>query len=386
MIAAVRLTVTVLVVTSIILGVSFFVPLSVPYYQDFSVMYFTGKALVNGIAVYDYPAQLEFVKSITPQGFTFLPYPYPPWYALATSALGFFPIQVAARIWFFLNLIMLGLSAWMLSSDWKPLARFGAILGAVLFIPAFGLLVVGQYSLPVLLGTAFFIESARRKLPYLAAASLLLMTFKPHVGGFLFLAGFAWLYFEGSTFARRAIFYTIAGLFLLGLFGFVADRAWPWSYFISLMKYQQLPGVQSCGLCASLSVAVVQLIRGESSTQAAIGVGLGMALLVCLVLVAWYKPFLKSPLHLMNLFSTLTLLVDPYLLSYDYVLLLVPLFWLARRTIWVLPVYLLPWLVLGLGRDANLILSISGIMTFILILHFLSPAGLTQVHERHTMK
>lgn len=386
MITAVRISVSVLVLVSIILGVSFFVPLSVPYYQDFSVMYFTGKALVNGIAVYDYPAQMEFVKSLTPHGFTFLPYPYPPWYALLTSALGFFPIQVAARIWFFLNLIMLAVSAWMLTVEWKPLARFGAILGAILFIPAFGLLVVGQFSLPVLLGAAFFIESARRKLPSLAATALLLMTFKPHIGFLLFLAGFAWLYFEKDKFARHAVLYTIAGLFLLGLLGFIADRAWPLSYFLSLTKYQQLPGVQSCGLCASLSVAVVQLISGESSTQAAFGAGLGISALACLVLVVWYRPFLKSPVHLVNLFSILTLLVDPYLLSYDYVLLLAPLFWLARRTIWVLPVYLLPWLVLGLGRDANKLLSISGVVTFILILHFLPLPGLTQLHERHTMK
>jgi hypothetical protein len=368
----VRVLVTVLLVAFIILGVSYFVPLSVPYYQDFSVMYFTGRALINGIAIYDYPAQLDFVHSLTPQGFTFLPYPYPPWYALATLPLGFFPIEVAARIWFFLNLIMLGLSAWILSIGWKPLARIMGILGAVLFIPAFGLLVVGQYSLPVLLGTVLFVESTRRKQPVFVAGALLLMTFKPHIGGLLFLAGFIWLCFDGDKFARRAIFVTLLGAFLLGVLGFLADRAWPWSYYLSLARYQQLPGVQSCGLCASLSVAVVRSINGESSTLAAIGVGVGMVLLTCLVLMTRYRPFLKSPLHLMNLFSTLTLLVDPYLLSYDYVLLLAPLAWLARRTIWVLPVYLLPWFVLWLGRDANSLLSISGIVTFVLILHFIA--------------
>jgi len=49
----------------------------------------------------------------------------------------------------------------------------------------------------------------------------------------------------------------------------------------------------------------------------------------------------------------------------------VPLFWLARPGRWswlVLPVYLLPWGLLFLGRQANAILSIAGLLTFLLLL------------------
>ena len=79
-----------------ILALSFFAPLPVPYLQDFSVTYYTDKGLLNGIPIYDYPAQVSFVKTLTNPNFTFHPYPYPPWYALATLPLGLPPIQVAA--------------------------------------------------------------------------------------------------------------------------------------------------------------------------------------------------------------------------------------------------------------------------------------------------
>src|SRR5512133_25849 len=225
-----------LVAAGVLLVVSFFAPLPIPYYQDFSVMYFTNKGLLNGIHIYDYLAQLDFVKTLTSPGFTFHPYPYPPWYALATIYLGWLPIQVAARMWFFMNLAMIGGAAWLLTPGWKPVPRIFAAFASIMFIPAFGLLIVGQYSPPVLLGGALFIWSTRKKSAEWTAVGLLLMTFKPHIGGILFVAGFGWLLYNSrlprslengslahlpwravpgttspTTWARRAIWLTIIG-------------------------------------------------------------------------------------------------------------------------------------------------------------------------------
>ncbi len=72
---------------------------------------------------------------------------------------------------------------------WSVPARLFGILAAVLFIPAFGLLIVGQYSAPVLLGMALFVWGAQRQSPTSLAAALGLMTFKPHIGLFAGLAG-----------------------------------------------------------------------------------------------------------------------------------------------------------------------------------------------------
>jgi hypothetical protein len=395
----------------VILAVSFFVPLPIPYYQDFSVMYFTNKGLLNGIPIYDYPAQLEFVKTLTPASFTFHPYPYPPWYALATVYLSLLPIEASARMWFFLNLAMIGGAAWLLTSGWKAIPRILGAFAAVMFIPAFGLLIVGQYSAPVLLGAALFIWSARKKSAAWTAVALLLMTFKPHIGGILFLAGFGWLLFTSHceraafqrakqspvkpgivfpeeiaspleirqrlamtspvmTYARRAIWLTIFGGLFLAAIGFLADPAWPLTYLQSLGRYRDIPGVQTCGLCASLSVALVRVATGQSNTGMAAWVSLVLAIGVGILLFWRYRTYLKDPAILMALSAILTLLLDPYLLNYDYILLLVPLFpCTERRTVWLVRkerlaalVYFIPWAALALGRNGNLLLPVAALL------------------------
>jgi len=363
-----------------ILALAFFAPLPVPYYQDFSVMYFTGKALIHGIPVYDYPAQLTFVSALTPPGFSFFAYPYPPWYALSTLFLAWMPIQVAARVWFFLNIGMLSLSIWLLTTTSKIIPRVMLVLAALLFIPSLGLIVVGQYSAPVLLGAASFIHAVRQKNPLLLAVALLLMTFKPHIGGLLFVAGVTWLTQDRSAFARRALWLTSAGGAFLLLLGFLADPAWPVTYFQSLLRYSGLPGVQTCGLCASLSVSLIRIFSGQANTTLAAGLSLGLALLAGCLLFGRFRSSLREPFFLMAVFANLSLLIDPYLLNYDYILLLLPLLWLAGSAPWLsLLIYFVPWGELALGRGNNFLLAGAALVTFILILQYslkISPAGI----------
>lgn len=390
-----------------LLAVAFFAPLPLPFYQDFSVMYFTNLGRLQGIPIYAYPAQLDFVQTLTPAGFTFHPYPYPPWYALATLWLGLLPIQVAARLWFFVNLGLIGGSVWLLTPRWRPIPRLLGVLAAVMFIPAFGLLMVGQYSAPVLFGAALFIWATRQKAPVWAAVSLLLTTFKPHIGGLVFLAGFGWLFYQcrceraafwrawqppikreiasqpeehrqlahrpdvlsGTTlFARRTLVSLVLGGLFLAAIGFAADAAWPLTYLQSLGRYREIPGVETCGLCASLSVALVSLATGQSSTGTAAWMSLGLLLGLSALLVWRYRAHLQDPAALMALSATLTLLIDPYLLNYDYILLLIPLVWLMRREKLAVLVYFLPWGALALGREGNLLLALAGLVTFFLIL------------------
>ena len=368
------------------LALSFFAPLPIPFLQDFSVMYFTDKCLLAGIPIYAYPAQLSFVRALTGPDFTFLPYPYPPWYALSTLGLGLLPIQVAARAWFLTNLALFGGSVWLLTPRFRPIPRILGFLAAVMFIPAFGLLVVGQYSAPVLLGAALFAWAAGRKSAFWLAAALLLLTFKPHIGGLLFLAGFIWLFFQKEPFARRALWFTLTAGLLLAMLGLLADPRWPLSYLESLGRYRDIPGVQTCGLCASLSVALIRVASGQSSTALAAWLSLVLALGLGILLFRSERAraLLRQPAALMALFSVLTLLVDPYLLNYDYILLLVALFWLARREqrtwlVWL--IYLVPWAALALGRDGNGVLSLAGIVTFILILRQPIDAPLREAYN-----
>lgn len=363
---------------------SFFAPLPIPYLQDFSVVYFTDKALLHGISIYDYPAQLTFIKALTSPNFTFHPYPYPPWFALALLPLGLLPVQVAARMWFLVNLGLLAGSAWLLMPAFKPIPRIYGAFAAIMFIPAFGLLIVGQYSAPVLLGAALFAQAASRKSSFWLAAALLLMTFKPHIGGLLFLAGVIWLVVEKAPYARRAFWLTLVGGLLLAGLGLLADPRWPLTYLQSLGRYRDLPGVQTGAQSASLSVALVRLLGGQSNTFAAAGVSLVFALGLGPLLFWRYRPLLRQPAALMALFSVLTLLIDPYLLNYDFILLLVGFFWLLRHNKLVWLVYFLPWGTLFLGNYGNMVLVLAGIVTFILILRQPIDALPTEAYNRFT--
>lgn len=368
---------TVLVVLAwlaVMLAIAFLAPLPIPYYQDFSVMYFSGKALLNGIALYDYLPQLEWARAQTRPDFEFHPYPYPPWYALATLPLALLPVAVAARMWFLLNLAMIAAAAWLLTPRWRAPLRLFGILAAVMFIPAFGLLIVGQYSAPVLLGAALFVWAARRESPLGLAAALGLMTFKPHIGLFLALAGFGWLILRRrEAFARRAILFTVLLAVFLAVAGLLADSRWPLTYLDSLLRYRDIPGVQSCGLCASFSVGLARLATGQPNTgQAAVlSVFLGVGLLG---LFYWrFRGQLADAPLLVSLAVAFTLLAYPYLLNYDYILLLVPLAVLVGRVrslsgrAALLAAYLLPWVALAFGREGNPLLAVSTLLALALL-------------------
>jgi hypothetical protein len=263
---------------------------------------------------------------------------------------------------------MVATATWLLTPQWKAPFRLFAILGAVLFIPAFGLLIVGQYSVPVLLGVALFIYSARKEASAGIAASLGLMTFKPHIGLFLALAAFGWLlYRREAPFARRAIIMTVILAVVLAALGFLADPAWPLAYLESLGRYRDIPGVQSCGLCASLSVGLVRVATGRSDTLQAAWVSLILAAGLAGLFLWRFRPLLRHPSHLMALSAAFTLLIDPYLLNYDYVLLLVPLLLLAQARRWLVIIpYLIPWIALAFGREGNLLLSLATLIVLLI--------------------
>lgn len=351
------------------LAIALFVPLPIPYYQDFSVLYFSDKAVMTGIPLYDYPTQLEWVRAQTRPNFEFHPYPYPPWYALATLPIATLPIAAAARLWFLLNLTMIGAATWMLTSRWRAPLRLFGILAAFMFIPAFGLLIVGQYSAPVLLGAALFLWAARRESPWGLAAGLGWMTFKPHIGLFLALAGLGWLVFRRhAAFARRAIAFTTLLAVLLAALGLLTDPRWPLTYLDSLLRYREIPGVQSCRLCASLPVGLVRLLTGQPDIRQAalLSIFLSVGLLG---LFAWrFRGKIAEPALLICLAVVFTLLIDPYLLNYDYILLLLPLALLTRKAcslagrVALLAAYLLPWVALALGRQGNPLLAVSTLL------------------------
>jgi hypothetical protein len=347
---------------------AFLVPLPIPPYLDFQVLYHANLGLTQGIALYDRAGQAEMIArlaGVTPGQVFVLPFPYPPWYALATLPLALLPIETAARLWFGLNLSMLLVSIWLLTDGWKPVTRLASFLAAIVFIPVIGTLYVGQFVFPVLLGASLMTHALRRENIVLTAIAAALLTFKPHLGGPLAGAALIYLFLRRDDFSRRARTAILVTAILLFAFGFLADPAWPINYLHSLLGFRDIPGVSSCGLCASLPVGLVALFTGQTDIGPALPLGAALFVLLFAALIRFRRAIFQDPVSLVSASILITLLADPYLLNYDFALLLVPLFILVSRMDWFWPAlaYLLPSFLLGLfGRGGNLYMPVSALL------------------------
>ena len=365
---------SILLFVIILFSVALYVPNSLPAHSDFSAIYNTDLALVHRVPIYN----LEKVEAlavqyaeIPPEKFFLARFPYPPWYALSTFYLGLMPAKAAATLWFELNLVMLFLSVWLLTEGWPGRWRLLAFPLALFFFPVLGALSVGQYDFPVLLGTSLLIYSLRKENVPLTVAGMVLLTFKPHVGALILLAGVGWLIYHRSDFGKRLIRPLVVAAAVLFLVGFLADPSWILSYPRMLLNYQSEGNVSNCSECASLPVTLSRWFLDGSLTNA---VWIAIVLLIAFgVMLYFLRTFLKVPEFLLNAALLITLLASPYLYNYDFLLLLVPFAELARRgtlveKIIVFVCYLVPtYALLFYGREGNLSLMIVSLVLLILL-------------------
>jgi len=365
-----RIFLLVIIAASIMLAIALYVPNSLPVNSDFSAIYNTDLALVNGVPIYDLPAvEAIAVKAsgLPPEKFFLARFPYPPWYALSTFYLGLLPAQAAGTLWFELNLVMLFLSVWFLTDRWHPRLRLIAFPLALFFLPVLGALSVGQYDFPVLLGASVLIYSLRKENMALTTVGAVLLTFKPHIGALILLSVLVYLIASWSSFGRRAMrSILIAGGFLF-IIGFVADPAWPISYPSMLLNYQGEGNVASCSECASLPVWLSRWFFDGSPAKAAL-IAAGLLIVLIGMFFVRRNVSLKSPALLILSTLLITLLVSPYLYNYDFILLLVPFAVLANsgnvvQKIIVVICYLVPTFAIAIyGRDGNISLIVATIL------------------------
>ena len=355
-------------------AIALYIPNSLPAHSDFSAIYNTDLALVHRVPIYD----LEKVEAlavqyagILPEKFFLARFPYPPWYALSTFYLGWMPVKAAATLWFELNLVMLFLSVWLLTDGWPGRWRLIAFPLSLFFLPVLGALSVGQYDFPVLLGTSLLMYSLRKENVPLTVAGMILLTFKPHVGALILLAGLGWLIYTRRDFGKRLIRpLLVAGLFLF-LSGFIADPSWILSYPRMLLNYQSEGNVSNCSECASLPVSLSRWFFDGSLTDA---IWIAVVLLFAFGLMLYLlRSFLKSHESLLSIALLVTLLVSPYLYNYDFLLLLVPFAVLMNNStllqkIIVLLCYLVPtFSLLFYGREGNISLLVVSIVMLIIL-------------------
>jgi hypothetical protein len=304
------------------------VPIPLATNSDFKVIYYTTQGLIHGVDVYDHTAKIGMINEIygTEIDETFIPqFAYPPWYALSTFYLGLFPIQQAAVLWFEINLAMLFLSVYFLTDGWKkPILRLLAFPTALFFYPVLGTLAIGQYDLPVLLGASMLIYAFHHKNAALTALGMALLTFKPHLGGLILLAGLVYIYFQPGRFGKKAWAFTIYTGCILFLIGFLADISWPPHYLNSLFSYRDLGHITTCSECVNISVWLSRSISGELSLSQAGAIASLIFAALFFILYAVRAKLFHSPSLSIASALMVTLLASPYLYNYDFILLLVP--------------------------------------------------------------
>jgi len=358
--------------------VAIYIPNTLPVGSDFSALYYADLALVNGVHVYDIPNMEALALSISnlPAKNFFMPrFPYPPWYTLSTFYLGLMSIQSAGALWFELNLVMLFLSVWFLTTGWNGRLRLVSFALALFFLPVLGALSVGQYDFPVLLGTSLLIHSLRKENIALTVLGSVLLTFKPHIGALILLSVLGWLIVSRTSFGRsamRSIIFAGAGLSLISL---ITDPLWFVNYPRMILGYQDEGNVSSCSECSSVPVWLSRWLFDGTLKQAAI---IAIVLFIILVVLFWLirSSLLRSPEILITSALLITLLVSPYLYNYDFILLLVPFAALVSTQgvlsrITAILGYLIPSFAIVLyARNGNITLNAATIfITFVLYLY-----------------
>ncbi|NWG05204.1 MAG: DUF2029 domain-containing protein [Chloroflexi bacterium] len=371
---------SIFLLTLILLALATYLPIPLDPYLDFQVLHRADVGILHGIPLYDQAAQAQRVADdlgVSVDKVFILPFPYPPWYAVFTLPLALLPIEVAVRMWFLLNIAMLLVSVWLLTDGWKPRERLYSFIAAFLFLPVFGALIVGQYVFPSILGMALIVHALKRQRAGWLALGMALITFKPHVGIFLLLAVLVHLLMRRDDFGRRAFWWTVLAGISLFLLGFIADRAWIITYPQSLLNFKN---VSECEICVSLPLTVGRLF-GLGFDQSAPVAGI--------MLLVWIALFIGSKHRLADeafvaFFVCVPLLVNPYLLNYDFSFALVPLFYLAGSAnttmdwLAIALVFLLPWAGLILfERAGNVVLLVCALAVIFTIL--------TRLYKKHTM-
>lgn len=325
--------------------VNFVSPLAV----DFVSFWAAARLAIQGqaAAAYDVVAHHAMEASATTIDGRLLPFPYAPPFLFFLAPIGLLPYRVAFSVWVVVTGLIYVLAA--------PIPK-RTLLGYPVFVSN-GL--VGQTGY---LTTALFLFGTRliQSRPLLGGAILGLMVIKPQLALLLpvaLIAGRHW----------RAIFYAalssisllVLALIVFGLEahqGFVqmfpryasylGESRWPWSELASPFAFVRWFGA---------SQATAWVVHGGIAVLASI-----------MVWRAWRLDWeAKIPI-----LAAATLLIPPYIFSYDALLLVVPFAWLIERnrlhaaSIWALSLLPVISVVSGLDTGPNT-LAIAAVMSLV---------------------
>ena len=266
-------------------------------------------------------------------GSTWIPEPiflYPLSLAYLLIPIGFLSLPLAYSVWAFLTLLATTLSLFLLIDLWEedrlkifalPMMIAVFFFAPVLEAPGKGTL--GGFLLLAMVLSVYLLKSQQWIAGGMLSAILLI---KPTFGvPALFLLSL-WLLFRRAWLGVAGI--AAGGLILYGI-GALADPQWPIIFFGM--------GQTKIGEYLGLQPTILNLASLACHKDVICSYGLGLILSALLVIIT-ILIFLRknrplAALEAMSLILTVSLLITPYLWSYDFILLIIPLSFIVHQLI-----------------------------------------------------
>ena len=304
------LTVAVAALFCGIIAATCWIMLTGPKPVDFLSFWAAGRMIADGAGaqIYDIEAHRAVEQSVAAGGI--LPFPYPPPFALLLAPFGMLPVGSGFTAWVALTglFYVAAARAWM--RPWLALAQPSVLVNGF----------IGQNAF---LTSGLFLAGLQlvRTRPLLAGAVLGLLVIKPQLAVMLpvaMIAGRHWHAIAGGVLSASALL--LIGLAALGgesyaaffemlstYAGFVSESRWNWHELASIYAFLRYFGLQS-GIALTIHFVVA-------------------AIAAAMVWHWWRndKPGKEAVL------AAAALLAPPYLLTYDGVLLGLPVAWLLLQ-------------------------------------------------------
>ncbi len=324
--------------------------------NGFLTFWLSGRLLWQGLNPY---STTDWVSSHHIYHATWIPnsiFPYPLPLSLITAPLGLFPIDKAYILWDMVSQVLIALCILWLARRWDGLNRqlyvVFVLVATVLNGNVFLGLKTGTFIALFLFFLTLSLYFMHTRRPLLAGIALTGLALKPPLLMIVALIGLWFLF--------RRDWKAIAGLVAGGLgwlvIGFMQDPAWVQKFLrVSESLLDKRLGNQPTILSYTRLVCTGRLDCAFSLY--------GLIILILVALFAWLvwkRRATLSPLMVFSAAAALGVLLPPYLWSYDYTLLLIPVCYIVFDLIFQYGTYLYPTLFLLL-LDA---LSIVGLIFF----------------------
>lgn len=284
-----------------------------PTFTDYLSYWTAGKFALTGNPdmAYDVAAHRAFETSLVDVAGKMLPFPYPPPFLLVVTAFSALPYAWSLIAWVIVTLIAYGIASRRVIQLPYALSHPSVLVNAL----------IGQNGF---LTAAIFTEGIYllRRRPFVGGAILGILIIKPQLALLLPVAVVAarlWPAIAGALASSAAMLLLSLAIFGTDVFvGFLKmlplyaemlrQSAWSWNSFVSVFAFLRYWGVdQMIALTAHAVVA---------------------AAAAALTWIAWSRNWKEQ----VPILAAATLLIPPYLLTYDALLMIIPMgFWLKSQ-------------------------------------------------------